>query len=1178
MTRKSLFTFAIFAASAAFAEIDLDKLPAPAKAFDFDKDIRPLLEASCVECHGAEKQKGGFRLDTREMLLKGGDNGDAVKLGKSADSPLVHHVARLDEDMAMPPKKEKALTAEQVGLLRTWIDQGARYPEGFVIRTTVAESAKLTAAQLAKLPAPAQRKVDFVKEIQPIFAKSCYPCHGPNRQEADFRLDLKAAVMRGGELGRALLPGKSDESLLIHFVAGLRPEGVMPKKGDRLTAEQIGLLRAWIDQGADFPDHASVVLVDKKNHWAFKPPTRPALPEIRDPRSAIRNAVDRFISARLEKEGFALAPEADKATLLRRVHLDLTGLPPTIEELDAFLADAAPDAYEKTVDRLLASPHFGERWARHWLDAARYADSDGYEKDKPRIAHFYRDWVVSALNRDLPYDQFVIEQIAGDQLPNATQDQIVATGFLRNSMINEEGGVDPEQFRMEAMFDRMDAIGKSVLGLTIQCAQCHNHKYDPISQEDYYKVFAFLNNDHEAQPRVYAPDELMRRSDLLRQIGEIETKLRHDTADWEQRMAKWEDEWRAKPKPEWIVFQPEIDKNTTGGQRYLPLQDGGMLAAGYQPTKSTANCDWKTEVKGITGFRIELLHDPNLPAQGPGRSFMGTFGLTEFSIDAGTDKKAPVKVAKATADFEAAPETTVHPNFNEQTPVRRVIGPASYAIDGKDDTAWSSDLGPGRRNYESTIVFALEKPADATNYLLKLKQNHGGWNSDDLQGNNVGRFRLSYTTSANPEVDPVPKAVRDVLAIPRENRTPMQTATVFSHWRTTVPEWKEANAKIEELWKQHPEGNTQMTLIPRGEMRQTTVLKRGDWLKPGKPILAGVPTVLNPLPANSEPTRLTFAKWLVDRQSPTAARAMVNRVWQSLFGTGLVATSEDLGVQSETPSHPKLLDWLAVEFMEPSANAAAKPWSVKQLLRLIVTSTTYRQSSKVTPELSAKDPYNRLLARGPRFRVEGEIVRDIQLSASGLLNLKMGGRAVTPPAPEYLFLAPASYAPFPWKEETGEDRYRRAIYTWRRRTTPYPMLATFDVPEGNVSCVRRTRANTPLQALMTLNETVSMESAQALARRILEKGGTTDAERVTYAFRRVLSRPPTDTERTEILRLLDKQKQRIAEGWINPWQLATGDAKAQPSGLPPNASPTQLAAYTVAARVLLNLDETITKE
>jgi hypothetical protein len=486
---------------------------------------------------------------------------------------------------------------------------------------------------------------------------------------------------------------------------------------------------------------------------------------------------------------------------------------------------------------------------------------------------------------------------------------------------------------------------------------------------------------------------------------------------------------------------------------------------------------------------------------------------------------------------------------------------------------------------------------------------HGGWNSDDNQNMNLGRFRLSVTGASNAVADPLPRAVRDLLAIPRDQRTPAQKAVLFSFWRTTVPEWADVNARIEALWREHPEGTTQLVLRERDEPRRTALLRRGDWLKPAGEVQPGVPAFLHPLPAGAPPTRLTFARWLVDRRSPTTARALVNRLWQHYFGIGLVSTSEDLGTQAETPSHPELLDWLAVEFMEPGGRAESfnglngsstaeadrqaesrrtsrsdsprsvspRPWSLKHLHRLIVTSATYRQSSRVTPQLYARDPYNRWLARGARFRVEAETVRDISLAASGLLVPKLGGPSVYPPAPAFLFQPPASYGPKVWREETGEDRYRRALYTFRYRSVPYPMLQTFDAPTGDFSCVRRTRSNTPLQALVSLNEPLFMEAAKALALRTLQAGGTTDAERLTYAFRRCVARPPTPQETNELLSLLDKQKQHIAEGWISAYDLAAVDP-ANPPRLPPGTTPTQLAAWTAVSRVLLNLDETITKE
>ncbi|HTI50920.1 MAG TPA: DUF1553 domain-containing protein, partial [Planctomycetaceae bacterium] len=458
-----------------------------------------------------------------------------------------------------------------------------------------------------------------------------------------------------------------------------------------------------------------------------------------------------------------------------------------------------------------------------------------------------------------------------------------------------------------------------------------------------------------------------------------------------------------------------------------------------------------------------------------------------------------------------------------------------------------------------------------------------GWNSDDNQNNNLGRFRLSVTSASDAVADPLPAEVRAALAIPRVERSPAQQAAIFSHWRTTVPEWLEANAKIEELWQQHPQGASQLVLSERGEMRTTYMLSRGDFLKPTNPVAPGVPAFLHPVPKDAPLTRLGFARWLADRQSPTTARSLVNRVWQTYFGTGLVSTSEDLGSQSETPSHPDLLDWLAVEFMEPTMSppgqreGAEAAWSLKRLHRLIVTSGTYRQSSKVTPEMFARDPLNRLLARGARVRVDAEIVRDIALAASGLLDPTLGGPSVHPPAPAFLFLPPASYGPKTWKEDTDSNRYRRALYTFRFRSVPYPPLQNFDAPNGDFSCVRRTRSNTPLQALTTLNEPVFLECARALGQKTLREGGATDADRIVYAFRRCLARKPSEKEVAALMKLLERQTLRFGDGKENPWDLAAADPK-QPPTLPASATPAQLAAWTAVSRVLLNLDETITKE
>jgi len=1019
-------------------------------------------------------------------------------------------------------------------------------------------------------------RVDFAAEIQPIFQASCAECHDGRKQKSGFRLDVRRLALKGGESGQAAVaPGRPEESPLYLRVAALEGDGVMPPKGERLPAAQVALLRRWIAEGAEWPDSAAGVERDPAAHWAFHAPVAAPAPGVARAGWAA-NDLDRFILARLEGEGLGPAPEADRVTLLRRLSFDLTGLPPSVEEVEAFAADSSPEAWRRQVERLLESPHYGEKWGRQWLDAARYADSDGFEKDMSRSMWPYRDYVVGALNRDMPYNQFVVEQVAGDLLPGATQEQRVATGFLRNSMRNEEGGVDPEQFRMESMFDRMDALGKSVLGLTIQCAQCHNHKFDPISQEEYYKLFAYVNNDDEPTMAVYSREELALRREIFLKIAALEGVARAALPDWEARLAAWERE-AAGGQPEWTVVQPVVEDISTGGQRYIPLEDGSFLAQGYKPTFHMARMEIAAPVSNITAFRLELLTDANLPFGGPGRSFMGTSALTEFMVEAPDPadpaKMKRVKFAEASADV-AQPERVLEPNFDDKSNTRRVTGPVAYAIDGDDKTAWGIDTGPGRRNVPRKAVFTCAEPVakePGAKLVFLLKQDHGGWNSDDHMNNNLGRFRLSVAAAPNAKADPLPARVREALAVAPGERSLEDRAAIFSHWRTTVPELADINARVEAEWARHPVGASTMTLAARTKPRATKLLSRGDWLKPGREVVPGTPAFLPPMRApEGTPPRLALARWLVSDESPTAARVAVNRVWQAYFGTGLLETPEDFGMQAPAPSHPELLDWLAVEFMRQG-------WSMKQLHRLITTSATYRQSSRVTPESYARDQYNRLLARGPRFRLEGEGVRDAALAASGLLNRRLGGPSVFAPAPAFLFMPPASYGPFTWTEATGAERYRRALYTFRRRSTPYPALQVFDTPNGDFSCVRRPRSNTPTQALTSLNETVFMECAQALAREILARGGGTDPERLAYGFRRVLSRAPEPDEVAVLQGLLERQRARVADGWVSAAELATGKAEL-PADLPPGTNPTQLAAYAAVSRALLNLDEAITKE
>ncbi len=1002
-----------------------------------------------------------------------------------------------------------------------------------------------------------QAAVDFTRDIRPILSDKCFFCHGPDpeHREADLRLDDAAAAVEA-----AIVPGRPEESELIARVTSGDADQLMPPpdSGKQLTKAEIDLLQQWIAQGATY-----------ELHWAFATPIRPPVPSLQD-EQWVRNPLDAFVLRRLQREQLTPAEQTDRATWLRRLSLDLIGLPPSIDEVDAFLADQSAEAYDKQIQRLLKSPHFGERWARIWLDAARYADSDGYEKDKPRAMWFYRDWVVDAFNRDMPYDEFIIHQIAGDLLPQPTQHSLVATGFLRNSMVNEEGGADPEQFRMEAMFDRIDAIGKSVLGLTVQCGQCHSHKYDPLSQQEYYRMFAFLNNTHDAIIPVFTESDQQQRLALLKQIADIETELKSTLPDWPEKMAAWENEARGSAG-EWEVLEPiELPYE---GQKFRVLDDFSIISESYAPKSSAPKFVMQTKTDAITGIRLELLTHPQLPRRGPGRSIRGTAALTEFSVFVAPaddpTKQSKVKLVSATADVN--PPKSDQPEYLQNIQAKdgdkRVTGPIEFAIDGDNNTAWTTDSDPGRRNQPRKAVFVFAKPVgfpQGTLITIQPNMAHGGWNNNDNHNCLMGRYRFSLTTADAPVADPVPKRVREILNTPAEIRTSDQQAAVFSYWRSTVAQWSDANARIEALWQQHPEGTTQLVLEERVQPKTTFVLHRGDFLSPEKKVQAGVPGFLHALPESQDADRLTFARWLVDKRSPTTARSIVNRIWQAYFGIGLVETSDDLGSQGTPPSHPQLLDWLAVELMD-------NDWSLKHIHRLITSSATYRQSSHVTPELFQRDPYNRLLARGPRFRVDAEIVRDITLAASGLLCQKLGGPSVYPPAPRFLFDPPASYGPKTWNEETGQNRYRRGLYTFRFRSVPYPMLETFDAVPGNVSCVRRNRSNTPLQALTALNEPLSMECARALAARTLKDGGDSDESRLIFAMRCCIARTPNADEVDTLQGLLDKQRQRLAEGELDAAKIVDATDN-QPHDIKEHA------AWTLVARVLLSLDETITKE
>jgi mono/diheme cytochrome c family protein len=807
-------------------------------------------------------------------------------------------------------------------------------------------------------PARADDKVDFAREVRPLLAARCFACHGPddNARKGKLRLDSRDAALKGGRSGDpAFTPGSPDKSELLARVTSDVEQRAMPpsKAGKRLSPKEIDTLRRWVAQGAEYAPH-----------WAYARPIRRPLPAVKDA-AWPRNGVDHFILGRLEKEGLRPTPEADRYALARRVALDLTGLPPTPADADAFVNDRAPDAYEKYVDKLLASPAYGERWATPWLDLARYADSQGFANDPDRTIWRWRDWVIQALNDDMPFDQFTIEQLAGDLLPHPTTAQLVATGFHRNTLTNTEGGTNPEEFRSAAVVDRVNTTMSVWLGTTLACAQCHNHKYDPFAQKEYYQLYAVLNNCEDANGGNDAPT-----------ISAARIGMEKDFADLSDRLAD---------------RRPRFDAMTR--------------------QQDAKQAEWE---KGV---------DPKT----------------------------------------------------------------------------------------------------------------------------------------------LPKDVADILARPPGQRDAKQKERLATHHRSLSPDWKALDAEVRDLTGKLAQVSTSTPILREGKPRPTNVHIRGNFLDKGEAVQAGLPAAFD-TPAPPGPlNRLALAKWLVSPDHPLTARVAVNRLWEEVFGVGIVETSEDFGIQGEPPSHPELLDWLATEYIRLG-------WDTKKMLKLLVTSAAYRQGAQASPELLRRDPHNRLLARGPRVRLSAEMVRDQALFASGLLSRKMYGPPVQPPKPNFGLTA-AFGGSTDWQPSPGEDSHRRALYTRVRRNAPYPSLTTFDAPERTYCNVRRLRTNTPLQALVTLNDPVFFEAAQALGRRMLREGGDSVNSRITHGFRLVLTRPPTDKEVERLAALYEQARDHYGKDRKKAEALAT-----KPIGPPPpGADVVDLAAWSVVANVLLNLDETFAK-
>ena len=1009
----------------------------------------------------------------------------------------------------------------------------------------------LLAFSLAGLPLRADQ-IDFARDVRPILAGRCFKCHGPDeaQRQAGLRLDVRESATAEADSGlRAVVPGRPDESELVRRIFSEDRSEIMPPAHAKnpLTAAQKEILRRWIAAGAEY-----------EPHWAFIAPQRPPLPEVRDAEWS-RNPIDRFVLARLEREGLAPSPPADGYTLIRRVYLDLIGLPPTPEEADAFVNDDSPEAYERLINRLLASPHYGERWARRWLDLARYADTNGYEKDRPRSIWPYRDWVINALNAGMPFDQFTIEQLAGDMLPDGTLEQTIATGFHRNTMINEEGGIDPLEFRYYAVVDRINTTATTWLGLTLGCAQCHTHKYDPIQHREYYAMLAFLNNADEPELEVPTPELAARRAELESRIAALEAELpsrfplpeyvvADDTrTDDEVRRDHIEsrfEEWLARESEQavaWTLMRP------VRAEANLPkleiLDDGSVLASGDQTKRDMYGVTFRGDFEGVTAIRLEVLPHESLPKSGPGRAYYegpkGDFFLSELTLS---------------ADGERVPISGASESY-----AKLGIGgggaSASMALDGVAHSGWSTS---GREGEAHTAVFNLAEPlkkCDTLSLELLFDRHYPA---------GLGRFRVWATTAPGAvRAGEMPTKIEQLLLEYRlQPAADSLKAELQRYFLSVAPELAKAREEMEKLRKQLPAYPTTLVMQerPADNPRETHRHHRGEFLQPDEPVEPGVLSILHPLPEGAPRSRLTFARWLVDPRNPLVGRVTMNRQWSAFFGGGLVRTVEDFGFQGELPTHPELLDWLATEFIR-------RGWSLKEMHRLIVTSATYRQSSRVTPELLRRDPENRLLARGPRFRIEAESVRDAALASAGLLSRQLGGPSVFPPQPASV-TTEGAYGKLQWKTSEGLDRHRRGLYTFSKRTTPYAMFTTFDAPSGEACVARREVSNTPLQALTILNDTVFAEASQALGDWTARQPESLDTrERMRTVFRRILVREPDDEELSMLVRFLEEQRERLREGELDPAKIAgSGEGDA-----------VDRAAWTLVARALQNTDEAVTK-
>ena len=888
---------------------------------------------------------------------------------------------------------------------------------------------------------------------------------------------------------------------------------------------------------------------ERTNHWAFRSVRRVEPPAV-NASGWIRNPIDQFVLKRIEAAGLKPSREADRYTLIRRAYLDLIGLPPTIAEVDAFLADQEPGAFRRVVKQLLANQHYGEKWGRHWLDQARYADSNGYTIDGPRVMWPYRDWVINAINDDLPFDQFTIEQLAGDLLPKPTPSQLVATGFHRNTLINQEGGTDDEQFRVESVVDRVNTTGTVWLGMSVGCAQCHTHKYDPITITEYYRFYAFFNSTEDKNntgptARVRPSDYAGRARDLGKKIADAKAALaRYDRApatsqaEWERKFSKLEvvdDPWRRMNPSKYF---------TRGKADITKQKDGSLFIGPKRPNHDVYTVIAKPELEKITAIRLDVIPDKRLPKNGPGLAGNGNFVMTGFEVEIGGEQ---VEFHKAVADH-------AQPRF-----------PIENTLDGKKTTGWAINVGRGsktRMNTNHWAIYYPEVPIETKGRSLTVRLLH---ESVKNRAYMVGRFALSVASV--PEglltLNSARELVNAVKTDPAQ-RTRKQRELLLTEYRNQDPQRKKlavvADRLENERAKLDQEGATTMVMREMKKPRETNIQIRGDFLRKGDRVTPGVPAVLPGLPSKSKGNRLALAKWLVNPANPLTARVTVNRIWMRYFGKGLVETENDFGTQGTEPTHPDLLDWLASEFVRQG-------WSQKKLHELIVTSATYRQASHRS-DLKI-DPLNRLLARQNRLRVDAELVRDVALAVSGKLAPQIGGPSVHPPQPEGVYNFTQNRKK--WDVVEGPQKYRRTMYTFFYRSAPFPMLTTFDVPDLSATCTARPRSNTPLQSLALANDEGVFEMVQALAVDELGRPAKDPEARLIRLFRRCLARPPASWELARLRDYLESQRDHFGGN-------ETAARKVSPKNKPKDVSESESAAWVMVARAVMNLDEFITRE